>query len=382
MPRASRVTVQRLTETLSINMSHSGSRFVNVLVIVIGCVIAAGCLASARNSSFFGQTDPPRENIFRYVSGSEPESLDPQVPNNQNEARISLALFEGLAEYDPKTSEPIPALAENWDVNPDWSEVVFHLRRDGKFSNGDPITARDFVFTIRRGLTPEVGSRSAALAHPIKYAQAFNEGGVFVFDPASKSYLLEKDFAEAAEADRVAAKPAAAESDSSKKTVQSSDTQPAETELHRLMQAPARLVLPGKEKARKAALEANPKLKAAAEGKQFVPVQAKDIGVEAVDDYTLRISLMQSAPYFISMMPHQFFRAIHQKTVEKFGNTWTDAHNIVTSGPFKLESWKHYDRIVVVRNPQYWDAGKVRLDKIVFYLLDSNTTMLSLYKAG
>lgn len=363
-------------------MSHSGSRFVNVLVIIIGCVIAAGCLASARNSSFFGQTDPPRENILRYVSGSEPESLDPQIPNNQNEARISLALFEGLAEYDPKTSEPKPALAETWEVNPDWSEVKFHLRRDGRFSNGDPITARDFVYTIRRGLTPEVGSRSASLAYPIKYAQAFNEGGVFVFDPASKSYLLEKDFTETAKPDEANAKPTAAESPSDKKAVQSSETQVAETELHRLMQAPARLVLPGNEKARTKALAANPKLKAAAEGKQFVPVKAEDIGVEAVDDYTLRISLMQSAPYFISMMPHQFFRAIHQKTVEKFGNTWTDAHNIVTSGPYKLESWKHYDRIVVVRNPQYWDAGSVRLDKIVFYLLDSNTTMLSLYKAG
>src|SRR5215475_14160952 len=179
------------------NMSQSGSRFANALIIVTGCLIAAGCLASARNSGFFGKTNPPSANILRYVSGSEPESLDPQIPNNQNEARISLALFEGLAEYDPKTSEPVPALAERWDINKDWSEVVFHLRRDGKFSNGDPITARDFVYTIRRGLSPDVGSRAAALAYPIMYAKAFNEGGQFVFDPATKTFLLEKDFTEA-----------------------------------------------------------------------------------------------------------------------------------------------------------------------------------------
>ena len=360
-------------------MSHSGSRFAT-LFIITGCLIAAGCLASARNKSFFGQTEPPRENILRYVSGSEPESLDPQIPNLQNEARISLALFEGLAEYDPKTSEPVPALAERWDVNQDFSEILFHLRRDGRFSNGDPITARDFVYTIRRGLAPELGSRTASLAYPIKYAQAFNEGGVFVYDPNSMTFLLEKDFAENTEAAKpVDSSPSPALVD--KKPAQPQQVLP-ETEFHRFMQLPARLVLPGVEKARKAALEANAKLKAAVAGKELVPVTADSVGVEAVDDYTLRISLMQPAPYFISMMPHQFFRAIHQKTVETFGNRWTDREHMVTSGAFKLESWNHYDRIVVSRNPNYWDAANVHLDKIIFYLLDSNTTMMSLYKSG
>lgn len=361
-------------------MSHSGSRFATVLII-LGCLIVAGCIASARDSSFFGQTNPPRENILRYVSGSEPESLDPQIPNLQNEARISLALFEGLAEYDPKTSEPVPALAERWEVNKDWSEVAFYLRRDGRFSNGDPITARDFVYTIRRGLTPGLGSRTASLAYPIKYAQAFNEGGVFVLDPNSKTYLLEKDFA--ASTEQPAPPPVVSQSPAETKNAKPTPANsPAESEFHRFMQSPARLVLPGTEKARKAALDADPKLKAAVAGKEFVPVTAEAVGVEAVGDYTLRISLMQPAPYFISMMPHQFFRALHQKTIEKFGNRWTDPNNIVTSGPFTLESWSHYDRIVVTRAPHYWDTANVHLDKIVFYLLDSNTTMMSLYKAG
>ena len=127
-------------------------------------VIIAGCAASASNSTFFGKVDPPPGNVLRYVSGSEPETLDPQIPALQNEARISMALFEGLAEYDPKTTEPIPALAERWEVNKDWSEVTFHLRHDGRFSNGDPITAQDFVYTIRRGLKPTTASRTASLA--------------------------------------------------------------------------------------------------------------------------------------------------------------------------------------------------------------------------
>src|ERR1044071_7005424 len=172
-------------------MSTSAARSIFLVGVLSACLIVVGCTASAKNETFFGKTDPPRENVLRYVSGSEPESLDPQIPIGQNEARISMALFEGLAEYDPKTSQPIPALAEHWEVNRDWSEVTFHLRHDGRFSNGDPITAQDFVYTIRRGLKPENASRVAFLAYPIKYAQAFNEGDVFVYDPATKSYLLE-----------------------------------------------------------------------------------------------------------------------------------------------------------------------------------------------
>ena len=345
-------------------------------------VIIAGCAASASNSTFFGKVDPPPGNVLRYVSGSEPETLDPQIPALQNEARISMALFEGLAEYDPKTTEPIPALAERWEVNKDWSEVTFHLRHDGRFSNGDPITAQDFVYTIRRGLKPTTASRTASLAYPIKYAQAFNEGGVFVFDPSAKTYLLEKDFS----ADPGQPSPLtehAVQSVAAEYPLIAEDKTPdADTAFHQAIHSPARLVLPGAEKDRKAALEADPKLKAAVAGKQFVPVRAEDVGVEAVDNYTLRIVLMQPAPYFISMMPHQFFRVLHRKTLETFGDAWTDPSHIVTSGPFKLESWKHYDRVVVVRDPMYWDAKNVKLDKIMFFLLADNTTMMSLYKAG
>ncbi len=331
-------------------MAALATRLTLVTIVLSLALISVGCAASA-NNAFFGATNPPRENVLRYVSGSEPETLDPQIPDGQNEARICMSLYEGLAEYDAKTGEPVPALAETWEVNKDSSEFTFHLRRDGRFSNGDPITARDFVYTIRRGLRPEVASRTASMAYPIKYAEAFNSGGVFVFDPNSKTYLLEKDFAEAAD-----------------KTYAPAD--------------PTRVVLSGNEKKRQKELDANPKLKAATAGKQLVPVKAEDVGVDAVNDYTLHISLVKPSPFFVSMMPHVFFRVLHQKTIEKFGAAWTDAANIVTSGPFKLEAWKHYDRINVVRNPMYWDAKSVKLDAIVFYLIQDNTTIMNLYKAG
>src|SRR2546427_4135212 len=124
-------------------MSHSSSRLTLVAGIFLLAIINAGCAASAKET-FFGKTDPPRENVLRYVSGSEPESLDPQIGTGQPEARLYMALYEGLTEYDPKTTEPIPAIAERWEVNGDSSEFVFHLRQNARFSNGDPITAGDF----------------------------------------------------------------------------------------------------------------------------------------------------------------------------------------------------------------------------------------------
>src|SRR5713226_1023918 len=219
----------------------------NTLTIAGGmlslALISAGCSASA-NNGFFGATNPPRENVLRYVSGSEPESLDPQIPTGQNEARICMALYEGLAEYDPKTGEPIPALAERWEVNKDSSELVFHLRRDGRFSNGDPITARDFVYTIRRGLTPETGSRTASLAYPIKYAQAFNEGDVFVYDPATKTFLLEKEFAEGSnQTPPLSSQPIKTIADEYPPNADGK-TAAVDTLFHQLMHSPARVVLP------------------------------------------------------------------------------------------------------------------------------------------
>jgi ABC-type oligopeptide transport system substrate-binding subunit len=78
-----------------------------------------------KNSKYFGKTLVPGKQVMRYVSGSEPESLDPQIATGQPETRLIMAFFDGLTEYDPKTMAPIPALAETWDVNKDSSEFVF-----------------------------------------------------------------------------------------------------------------------------------------------------------------------------------------------------------------------------------------------------------------
>ncbi|MEJ7710394.1 MAG: ABC transporter substrate-binding protein [Pyrinomonadaceae bacterium] len=170
--------------------------FVLVIVCAALCIFQAGC-ANARSSSsssdqqFFGKVGIPKGQVLRYVSGSEPESLDPQLSSGQTEAQLYMALYEGLVEYHPVTLQPIPAIAESWEVNQDSSEFVFHLRRNARWSDGEPIIAHDFVYSLRRGLAPELAARSANMADYIKYAKGYNDQGAFVRDPATKEFLTE-----------------------------------------------------------------------------------------------------------------------------------------------------------------------------------------------
>jgi oligopeptide transport system substrate-binding protein len=349
-----------------------------IAVLLLGGI---SCRVVESSGEFYGSTTPPQRNILRYVTGDEPESLDPQGTTGQPEGRIFMALYEGLVEYHPKTMEPIPAIAETWQVNNDSSEFVFHLRSNARWSNGDGITANDFVYSFRRGVAPETASRNANLANYIKYAAAFNSGAVFVKDPLTNRFLLEKDFADKPAPESLSQMPLKAPAEEYSATAKETTSFP-ETTFHQYMHSPPRLTLPGDEKKRNTLLASNPELQAAVAGKEMVKVTAEDIGVEAVDDYTLRISLSQGAPYFEGLLANQFFRLVPRKAVEKYGRSWTDPGHIITCGPFKLKSWKPYAEIVVERDPMYWDAANVHLDEIYFYPMSDLTTAMNLYKVG
>jgi oligopeptide transport system substrate-binding protein len=359
------------------------------LLLLLASIAIAGisCSVASTNEAFFGRTVPPQKNIFRYVSGDEPESLDPAISNGQPEARIYMALYQGLVEYHPKTMEPEPALAEHWEGNNDSSEFRFHIRHNGRWSNGDPINAHDFVYSFRRVLDKKTASRNAYLAYYIKYAQAFNEQKVFVWDPQAKQFLTAKDFDESTPAEPIggspldSSKPEYPTSAESAATAESAETE-HDTEFHKNLHTPQRLTLPGDEKSRTKLLDANPKLKAAVAGKELVPVRAEDIGVSAIDDYTLRISLVQPAPFFTGLLAQQAFRIVPKNIVEKYGAAWTQPQNIVTCGPFKVKSWRPYDKLIVERDPMYWDVATVKLDEIHFYPMSDNPTIMNLYKVG
>ncbi|MEA2204283.1 MAG: oligopeptide transport system substrate-binding protein [Blastocatellia bacterium] len=367
---------------MSMHLSNKARLGVFLLMVAM---VAAGCAASAGNEVFWGKTTPPERNVLRYVTGDEPESLDPPVSTGQPEARLSMALFEGLVEYDIKTLEPQPALAERWESNRDSSEFVFHLRHNARWSNGEPITAKDFLYSIRRNLAPEFASRNAYLAFYIKYAQEFGTAQAFIHDPKSNTFLLAADFAEPSPDGTVpptslTQKPTTVEAEYP--AIAEEPTPDRDTPFHQFIHSPQRLTLPADEAARNKLLAKNEKLRTAVAGKEFVKVTPDDVGIEAVDDFTVRITLAQSAPYFVGLLAHQFFRLVPRQAIETYGNNWTQPGHIVTCGPFKLKSWRPYHDIVVERDPMYWDAATVKLDEIHFYPMTENPTIMNLYKVG
>jgi oligopeptide transport system substrate-binding protein len=127
---------------------------------------------------FFGLTGCQRGTDraeFVFLNGAEPETLDPSLVTGQPEARLTEALFEGLTSFD-ENGQIVPGVAESWELSPDGKVYTFHLRKNARWSNGDPVTAGDFRDTWRRTLAPETASEYAYQLYYIHNGRPFNEG--------------------------------------------------------------------------------------------------------------------------------------------------------------------------------------------------------------
>jgi oligopeptide transport system substrate-binding protein len=116
-----------------------------------------------------------RAGVLHLSSGAEPSDLDPQTVTSTNDGRIIHTLFDPLVSYAPDTLAPTPALAERWDVSADGLTYTFHLRRDARWSNGDPFVAEDVVASWRRILTPSLGAEYAYFLYVLRGAEAFHK---------------------------------------------------------------------------------------------------------------------------------------------------------------------------------------------------------------
>ena len=123
-----------------------------------------------------------REQILFKGNGGEPQELDPHVVTGVSEYHILMSLLEGLVTEDPVDLHPVPGVAESWDISPDGRVYTFHFRRNARWSNGDPVTAQDFLKSYRRMLTPSLASEYSYMHFVVKNAQAYNEGKITDFD--------------------------------------------------------------------------------------------------------------------------------------------------------------------------------------------------------
>lgn len=113
-----------------------------------------------------------------------------------------------------------------------------------------------------------------------------------------------------------------------------------------------------------------------------------EVGVRAIDAYTLEATLENPTPYFLGMQIHMAYMPVHQTTIEHFGamdergTRWTRAGNFVGNGPYLLTEWTPNAVIRVRRNPHYWGAAAVRLDGVDFYPIDNLWTQERAFRSG
>jgi oligopeptide transport system substrate-binding protein len=255
-----------------------------VLSLVLGSLI--GC---AKRST------TPAGQVLRISQRNEPATLDPYLATLPDEFFIIRALSEGLLVPSPEGGAPQPAVAQSWSVSPDGLVYTFQLRSDARWSNGDPVTANDFVYSIHRILTPTLAAPKAALFYPLKNAEAFYTG-------------REKNFAA--------------------------------------------------------------------------------VGVRAVDDQHLELTLTEPTADFPAMVASGPWIPVHRATIEKAGamdersSTWTRPGNFVGNGPFTLAIWRPNQEIVVTRSKTYRDSAHVPLQEIHFVAFDNGDAEERAFRAG
>lgn len=116
--------------------------------------------------------------VLNIGNGAEIKDLDPHVVSGIPEHHIISELFEGLVGIDPKTLEPTPGVAESWTISPDKRIYTFQLRKDAKWSNGEPLTSEDFVYSWRRILDPAFPSVYSYNVYPVKNAEKYQKSEI------------------------------------------------------------------------------------------------------------------------------------------------------------------------------------------------------------
>ena len=155
-----------------------------VIIFILGIltfVLIAGCSPSSA---------PPAapEQVIRYNIGAEPATLDPALSSGMTEYTVANALLEGLVRLD-RDGQPSPGVAESWEISPDGKTYTFKLR-ECYWSNGEPLTADDFVYAWLRLLSPETASPYAYQLFYLVNGREYNAGEVK--DPASVGACWER----------------------------------------------------------------------------------------------------------------------------------------------------------------------------------------------
>ena len=209
--------------------------------------------------------------------------------------------FAGLLTFDQDLNI-IPDWAESYEANEDGSVYTFQIRPDNTgWTNGDPVTANDFVYSFTRLLDPENATPYPFILFDIKGAEAFNNG---------TPYVKEGD------------------------------------------------PLNGK------------------------TLTAEDLGLNAIDDWTLEVTLEGPRGNFLQKVAYTACYPAHRASVEEHGDQWASGEiPLVSNGPFKLDRWEHDVMVEMSKNENYWDAERIRVTKVFNPIIPAENSVLA-YEQG
>ncbi|MGC9450989.1 MAG: peptide ABC transporter substrate-binding protein [Oceanipulchritudo sp.] len=163
-------------------------RLVALLGLLPGVLFLAGCGEGVPDVD-----EGVERGILLFGNGAEPKTLDPQRATGVTENKIISALIEGLITYHPTDDNlPEPGMAERWELNEDASVWTFHIREDAFWSNGDPVTAADFLYSYERMLHPDFPGEYSQMLFMLKNGEAYKEGEVADFSEVGVKALDEK----------------------------------------------------------------------------------------------------------------------------------------------------------------------------------------------
>lgn len=259
-----------------------------VLAAFLSMAMVAG-LATGCGTPGGGKSDGDSADgkVFRYAVNTLPTTLDPTKGQGIGDNEIQHAITEGLTRNT--AGDVKPGIAESWDESEDGLTYTFHLRKDAKWSDGEPITAADFEYSWKRLVNPETASPYAFIGDCLKNGQAIEQGKMDV----------------------------------------------------------------------------------------------EELGVKAVDDTTLEVTLEHPTSYFLSLIGSSGqFAPLRQDIVEKYGTDFAaTSEKNVYSGPFVMTSSE--DNVwTFEKNDNYWDKDSINLDKCELNYVENTDTQLSMYEAG
>lgn len=107
-----------------------------------------------------------------------------------------------------------------------------------------------------------------------------------------------------------------------------------------------------------------------------------ELGVKALDPHHLQVTLSHPVPYFVDMLSHTAMKPVNKQTIEKHGDKWTQPQNFVGNGAYLLDKWVVNERIVVKRNPLYWNNVQSQIDQATFLAISSEVSDINRYRSG